>query len=64
MGRYCSYILPKQGDGTSQIEVNPTLVRKEKRHLVEPKESFAEVTARVRAGGRWRSRSYFLEYGK
>ena len=62
MGRYCSYILPKQGDGISQIEVNPTLVRKEKRHLV--KESFAEVTARVRAGGRWRSRSYFLEYGK
>ena len=24
MGSYCSYLLPKQNDGTSQIEVNPT----------------------------------------
>ena len=27
MGRYCSYLLPKQDGGTSQIKVNPTKVR-------------------------------------
>ena len=26
-GRYCSYLMPKQGGGTSQIKVNPNQVR-------------------------------------
>ena len=26
VGRYCSYLLPKQDGGTSQINVNPTQV--------------------------------------
>ena len=33
-GRYCSYLLPKQAGGTSQIKVNPTEVRQEMCHPV------------------------------
>ena len=34
VGRYCSYLLPKQAGGTSQIKVNPTDVRQEMCHTV------------------------------
>ena len=34
MGRYCSYLLPKQDGGTSQIEVNPTKVFDHQSHPV------------------------------
>ena len=34
MGRYCSYLLPKQAEGTSQIQVNKTQVREEMVHPV------------------------------
>ena len=35
VGRYCSYLLPKQDGGTSQINVNPTQVRQEMSHPVD-----------------------------
>ena len=34
-GRYCSYLLPQQDGGTSQIKVNPTQVRHQMGHPVE-----------------------------
>ena len=34
MGRYCSYPLPKQDGGTSQIQVNPTQVLDHQSHPV------------------------------
>ena len=33
-GRYCSYLMPKQDGGTSQIKVNPTQVRHQISHPV------------------------------
>ena len=35
MGRYCSYLLPKQTGGTSHIKVNPTQVLGQMNHPVE-----------------------------
>ena len=34
-GRYCSYLLPKQGGGTFQIRVNPSQVPQELGHPVQ-----------------------------
>ena len=34
VGRYCSYLLPKQAGRTPQIKVNPTEVRQEMCHPV------------------------------
>ena len=34
VGRYCSYLLPKQAGGTPQIKVNPTQVRHQMCHPV------------------------------
>ena len=34
MGSYCSYLLPKQDGGTSQIQVNPTQLRDHQNHPV------------------------------
>ena len=34
VGRYCSYLLPKQAGGTPQIKVNPSEVRQEMCHPV------------------------------
>ena len=35
VGRYCSYLLPKQAGGTPQIKVNPTQVRQQMSHPVK-----------------------------
>ena len=34
VGSYCSYLLPKQDGGTSQIQVNPTQLRDHQNHPV------------------------------
>ena len=44
VGRYCSYLLPKQAGGTPQIKVIPTEVRQEMCHPVDMSLRTSEVS--------------------
>ena len=56
VGHYCSYLLPKQEGGTSQIKVNPAQVRHQMGHPVKegderPTPVFAAGCGGTRGGG-------------